>query len=80
MRGLGYAVREIQPILRHNSPRTKELYLRGLSLEDVRETLENLPTSSKKAEVIEFDKTLDTGESGGRKLKSRLKNRQSSER
>jgi len=41
--------------------------LRRLGLEDVRETLENLPVSSKKAEVIEFDKTLDTGKSGGGK-------------
>jgi integrase len=80
LHGLGYRVREIQPILRHKSPRTTELYLRRLGLEDIRETLENLPVSSKKAEVIEFDKTLDTGESGGGKLKSRLESRQSSDR
>ena len=80
LHGLGYTVREIQPILRHKSPRTTELYLRRLGLEDVRETLESLPISSKKAEVVEFDKTFDTGESGGRKLKSRLESRQSSDR
>jgi hypothetical protein len=33
-------------------------------LEDVRKTLENLPISSKKAEVIAFDEMLGTGKSG----------------
>ncbi len=61
---LGYGVRDIQPILRHKSPRTTELYLRRLGLEDVRETLESLPVSSIKAEILAFDKMLGNGQSG----------------
>jgi integrase len=53
---LGYRVRDIQPILRHKSPRTTELYLGRLGLENVRETLENLPVSPDKAKVIAFDR------------------------
>jgi hypothetical protein len=35
-----------------------------LGLEYLRKTLENLPISSKKAEVIAFDKMHGTGKSG----------------
>jgi len=41
------------------------LYLQRLGLKDVRETLENLPVSSRKAKVIAFDKKPDAGKSGG---------------
>ena len=60
---LGYAVAAIQPILRHKSPRTTELYLRSIGIEDVREALENLssPFDKEKAEVIAFDKFFGTG-------------------
>ena len=61
---LGYGVRDIQPILRHKSPRTTELYLQRLGLEDVRKTPENLPISSKKTEVMAFNEMLGTGKSG----------------
>jgi integrase len=63
--GLGYRVRDIQPILRHKSPRTTELYLGKLGLDDVRETLDNLPASSKKAEVVEFEHWFGSNGSNG---------------
>ena len=59
---LGYAVAAIQPILRHKSPRTTELYLRSIGIEGVREALENLSSPFDKitAEVIAFDKFFGT--------------------
>ena len=56
---LGYEVAAIQSILRHKSPSTTERYLRSIGMERVREVLESLPnnsTSTKEAEVIEFDR------------------------
>ncbi|MCD6225245.1 MAG: tyrosine-type recombinase/integrase, partial [Deltaproteobacteria bacterium] len=54
---LGYKVAAIQPILRHKSPSTTERYLRSIGMEETREMVDNLPTSStKEAEVIEFDR------------------------
>ncbi len=58
---LGYQVREIQPILRHKSPRTTELYLKRLGLDDVRKTLESLPVSSGDAEIITIERTTTVG-------------------
>jgi integrase len=49
---LGYAVKDIQPILRHKSPRTTEIYLGKLGLNSLRTTLESLPKYSGKADVI----------------------------
>jgi integrase len=62
---LGYGVAAIQPILRHKSPRTTELYLRSIGIEGLREALENLSSpfdkEKEKAEVIAFDKFFGTG-------------------
>ena len=52
LRKLGYDVAAIQPILRHKSPRTTELYLKSLGLEEVRQALEDL--SKRKCNVLAF--------------------------
>lgn len=49
---LGYDVATIQPILRHKSPRTTELYLKNLGSEKVRQALEEL--SRRKSNGLEF--------------------------
>lgn len=61
---LGYKIKDIQPILRHKSPRTTELYLGTLGMDCLRDTLENLPTSPKKAEVIVLDRLSGNDERG----------------
>ncbi len=60
---LGYSVAAVQPILRHKSPRTTELYLRSIGIEDVRKALENLssPCDRITAEAIAFDKFFGIG-------------------
>ena len=53
---LGYEVAVMQAILRHKSPKTTERYLKSISLESVREALEDL--SREKGEVLEFRPTV----------------------
>ncbi|MCB2168160.1 MAG: site-specific integrase [Deltaproteobacteria bacterium] len=59
----GEPLAHIQAILRHRSPTTTERYLKSIGLERVREALESLSNKSGKADVIEFDKVQETGES-----------------
>ena len=49
---LGYRVKDIQPILRHKSPRTTELYLGKLGLNEMETILESLTCKSKREPVI----------------------------
>jgi hypothetical protein len=50
---LGYGVKTIQPILRHKSPRTTEIYLKNLGLGHVREALDELSHEKDKIDLTE---------------------------
>ena len=47
-----YNVATIQVIMRHKSPKTTEIYLKSLGLDDVREALENLSQKNSRAAVL----------------------------
>jgi len=56
LHNLGYGIQHIQPILRHKSPRTTEIYLRKLGLTSLRSVMESLPYNSQtEAEIISFE-------------------------
>ena len=66
----GYNVATIQVILRHKSPKTTEIYLKSLGLEDVREALEGLSQKNSRAAVLKPRQFRAEESSSGKKKPS----------
>jgi integrase len=65
---LGYQVKDIQPLLRHKSPRTTEIYLEKLGMTSLRSVVESIPyNSGTDAVIIPFkNEGPSTGRQAGR--------------